>query len=541
MIRKPWLIVLIMLIETGSVFGLSGAIFTTLEDGSAVNHNIYESAEDVYLDGGPGPHAPIGTAGLPEGDYYFQVTDPSGKVLLSEDPVECRYFHVNDQGVIDRVYPAFILQKIRGKMTQANCTHNTGIDIDHGDQGAITVQLYPFSKTPNNGGVYKVWVTPINDFTGEGQFHGFVPRYSKTDNFKVKRGKPFDPPIIIIRKFDDSNANGIVDPGEEEIIGWPVLVTDPLGVENAVYTPATIIAVPTGSWLICEQTHNDWMVTSDECQIIEVSSSSGETYEILFLNIQLGSITACKGYDQNGDGVDDNIPVEGFKICIEGTAVNGTLISKYDYTSSDGCVTFEDLLPGNYTMSEVVPDGWYASSPTSVLVTLSEDEDESVQFLNFCKGKVAMHTKGFWQNQGCSIVNQDDLDYLAGLAPYKTGNITTNGQDNCGGVACPDSIDLPLASVNELVCYIVAPNSQSNRIGLAQQLTAFILNCRHESALDAALVLDIGIVNIQDIITAAIDAWETGQDVSFWQGKLDEINNTSSVDFIAGSPCSVNY
>ena len=55
-----------------------GAIFTTTVDGSAVNANLYESKCSVYLDGGPGPNAPAGAAGLPDGEYYFQVTDPSG-------------------------------------------------------------------------------------------------------------------------------------------------------------------------------------------------------------------------------------------------------------------------------------------------------------------------------------------------------------------------------------------------------------------------------------------------------------------------------
>ena len=41
----------------------SGAIFTTLPDGTAVNYNIYGSKLDVYLDGGPGQNAPIGAAG----------------------------------------------------------------------------------------------------------------------------------------------------------------------------------------------------------------------------------------------------------------------------------------------------------------------------------------------------------------------------------------------------------------------------------------------------------------------------------------------
>jgi hypothetical protein len=61
----------------------SGAIFTTKADGSEVNYNIYDAKEDVYLDGGPGPGAPQHAAGLDDGVYVFQVTDPSGKVLLS--------------------------------------------------------------------------------------------------------------------------------------------------------------------------------------------------------------------------------------------------------------------------------------------------------------------------------------------------------------------------------------------------------------------------------------------------------------------------
>src|SRR3954466_8538482 len=68
---------------------LSGAVFTTTANGSRVNANIYPSKSAVYLDGGPGNNAPAKAAALPAGDYYFQVTDPSGKVLLSTDAIAC--------------------------------------------------------------------------------------------------------------------------------------------------------------------------------------------------------------------------------------------------------------------------------------------------------------------------------------------------------------------------------------------------------------------------------------------------------------------
>src|SRR5215203_4745983 len=82
---------------------LSGAIFTTDASGVPVNLNIYAAKEDVYLNGGPGINAPDDAAGLPAGTYSYQVTNPNGAVLLSEDDVTCRQFTVDDSGVIQAI------------------------------------------------------------------------------------------------------------------------------------------------------------------------------------------------------------------------------------------------------------------------------------------------------------------------------------------------------------------------------------------------------------------------------------------------------
>jgi hypothetical protein len=201
----------------------SGAIFTTLSDGSEVNVNQFPSKQDVYLDGGPGIGAPQTAAGLDDGSYVFQVTDPSGKVLLSTDRGRCRQFTVNN-GVINAV-------------VDTDCEHVTGVDVDH---GAKTVQLYPFNDTPNPGGVYKAWIVELSDFlagcaalgvpnglnvvdcgNAAGNRHGFVPAHTKTDNFKVKD--------VAIREIDvffiDSNTG-------ENITGLSVNWTDGLGGSN---------------------------------------------------------------------------------------------------------------------------------------------------------------------------------------------------------------------------------------------------------------------------------------------------------------------
>src|SRR5437870_13388137 len=101
----------------------SGAIFTTLVDGSEVNYNIYQAKEDVYLDGGPGPGAPQTAAGLDDGVYVFQVTDPSGETLLSTDAVACRQFTIA-AGIITSTDPF-------------TCPPTTGTDVAH---GLLTIQ-----------------------------------------------------------------------------------------------------------------------------------------------------------------------------------------------------------------------------------------------------------------------------------------------------------------------------------------------------------------------------------------------------------------
>src|SRR5712692_1467131 len=148
---RSWVLVTIgaLVLAAPSYAQLSGAIFTTNFDGTIVNQNIYPSKDAVYLDGGPGPGAPQTAAGLPDGTYVFQVTDPSGKTLLSTDAAKCRQFTVSG-GIIT------------GVVSAGGCQHATHVGANN--PGGVTVQLIPFADTPNHGDEYKAWATPVGDF-----------------------------------------------------------------------------------------------------------------------------------------------------------------------------------------------------------------------------------------------------------------------------------------------------------------------------------------------------------------------------------------
>jgi hypothetical protein len=361
---------------------LKGAIFTTTPDGGIVNENVhYERKIEVYLDGGPGPNAPKMAAGLPDGEYYFQVTDPSGKVLLSEDPAMCRKVRV-ENGVIVELLDQGATYSPKGSAGPFPChiqdpphpptpagpgdagpsgRHDTNVDADYGDEGAIVVQLMPFLDTPNPGGVYKAWIIPADRYIAnggdpeaipgdpksglkalkvKGQQVGFQrdpgfgpPRDQvKTDNFKVKE---FFPPEITVRKFHDINGNGIWDASEPEIGvdqcveidgtldpdcdtggGWPIGITDPTSITNGYYTPVLISAEPPGTWVIEEETFSPMWAQSvailDGVPLgivnpvsVTVAGTSGETHEVIFGNFMPGEKHGQKFIDLNGNGQRD--------------------------------------------------------------------------------------------------------------------------------------------------------------------------------------------------------------------------------------------
>lgn len=190
---------------------VSGAIFTTDSNCSGVDLNIYGNKDDVYLNGGP---AHPGAAGLPDGDYYVQVTEPDGTLLgtsvgsTNETPV-----HVTN-GEFD------------------DCSQLSAILIKASDQSQ------GYDTTTNPGGEYKAWVSTESTFTNSN---------TKTDNFKVKAGGDVNQATLHVRKYYDANANGQYDNGEAYLTGWKFRIHD--NIDWIRYTPADMVVDPDEYWV----------------------------------------------------------------------------------------------------------------------------------------------------------------------------------------------------------------------------------------------------------------------------------------------------
>jgi len=239
---------------------LPGAIFTTDVNCNGTDLNIYASKADVYIDGGP---AHTGAAGLPQGEYYVQVTEPDGTLLgtsigtTDETPVV-----VNSAGEFVQCY------KLMDIVRRAS------------NPGPFPVAPDGFDDTTNPGGEYKVWVSRVSNFANDD---------TKTDNFKVANGTTVEQGLLKVIKFYDTNTNGIKDPTDVEITGWEVIVgaqaTFPSTAETKT-TPVSIVVSP-GCYTAQEGDATGWIHTTENIDSKSVVNG-GET-TISFGNVCLGA------------------------------------------------------------------------------------------------------------------------------------------------------------------------------------------------------------------------------------------------------------
>jgi len=361
---------------------VTGAIFTTDKTGLLVNGNIYEYGTDVYLSGGPGPNAPPTAAGLPDAEYYFQVTDPPGKKLLSTDDIKERKFLVEGG----------IITKYLGTTHKWNAVPEI--------PGAIVIQLWPFDKTPNKGGVYKAWATPVEDYDPKDShsFWGFIPKYSKTDNYKVRIPKQV---TLTLDKFYDVNNNGIYDDGDYLITGWRIDVKDPLGVTNTYYTPKIIdVTGNPGTYTATEELPAGWEQTAVAVNgvyivppkvTVNVNIPNGGTHSVLYGNRKLppppAKLILDKFNDTNGNGIYDagDVKIANWKIDV--TDPHGATITyltpKILEITDFGAYTITEDLPGDWKQTAVEVDGIYKDPPTiTVTVEINSGETHSVLYGN---------------------------------------------------------------------------------------------------------------------------------------------------------------
>ncbi len=148
---------------------------------------------------------------------------------------------------------------------------------------------------------------------------------------------------------------------------------------------------------------------------VDVALSAGEGAIVDFGNCPYGRIEGLKFLDLDGDGsLDAGEPtLEGVEITLEGK--NALAITT---TGEDGTFIFRNLLPGEYTVSETVPSGYYATRPIEVPVVLNPGESASVIFANSLYGSIVGNK---WLDDGDTLLGPEKDKPKAGMTIKLTG------------------------------------------------------------------------------------------------------------------------
>lgn len=394
---------------------VSGAVTIVNESGSP--QDVFNDKSDVFFTAGPTATPCAFTQFLPDGRYYFQVTDLSGATLLSSDPVNERLVTIRGGVLFSYDGHTHEVEMVEGAPEeQSGESEESGEAEDatlRNACGGASVGLAPFRDAGSRDASYLFWLTPIARFTGEptqidpvcgaGCFHGFRPESSLTTTFRVEDKRFCEDAFCVSgTKFEDRNGNGVQDSGEPGLPGVRITAEPEDGVALHGLTDAQ------GLFRVCGLTHeNDFRVTETvpfgyrqtgpldrriSRRLIAIDfgyfvEMCDQNFSGLDFGNQLipNAIGGIKFEDLNANGLRDpgEPGLEGFVITL---TPSGGGAAQTVTTDANGNFLFTNLSAGTFTLSETQRAGFSLTVPAlnSITVTLASGGSSIAnQFGNF--------------------------------------------------------------------------------------------------------------------------------------------------------------
>lgn len=188
---------------------------------------------------------------------------------------------------------------------------------------------------------------------------------------------------VVAHKWLDVNGDGIREEGEPPLEGVKMVLSGGEEFEAEAVTDADGEAVfaglRPGAYLIRESVPDGFYATGPV--EVGVILASGERREADFLNTEYGAVEGRKWLDANANGKHDEgeSGLEGVTIRLRDA---GGQVIATAATDKAGAYGFEGLRAGGYSVEEIVPAGYKATSAAKVLFTLRSGEVEEIDFHN---------------------------------------------------------------------------------------------------------------------------------------------------------------
>ena len=196
-------------------------------------------------------------------------------------------------------------------------------------------------------------------------------------------------------KWVDINGDDVIDAGDTRGAGWTMVLK-----KSGVLVATTDTDV-NGNYTFSNLNYGDYTVEEllpdsswfrklpaggqHSCSVISGTVCSGKD----FLNEQYGIITAYKWHDLNNDQSNNDMqPIEGWGFTLTGTALNGDAVERTGSTGADGMVTFDNVVPGNYSLTEESREWWAPTTEPTRTISLAGGQKVDEQFGNILLGNI---------------------------------------------------------------------------------------------------------------------------------------------------------
>jgi hypothetical protein len=293
-------------------------------------------------------------------------------------------------------------------------------------------------------------------------------------------------------KFYDKDTDGIQDDDEPGLPGWTITLTgvrdDGTLISDSFVTDSTgyfeFDDVQAGLYYLSEILQEGWESTTD--LPIEIGLSGTGVFDEQFDigNIRYAKVYGYKFLDTyqdcypfwpNGIWDEDEIGLGAWEITLDGYTDDGVHVHMETYTNDVGpddygYYEFTGLLPGMYTVSETLLDGFYATTPWSVSIIIYPFPDAPIlypiYFGNLLPSRdpeLSFHLREGWNMWSTPMIVEglDAKTLLAEIGPnallvMRVNKSTTPEQLDTYAAGDPDRYNFPIVMGEGYYVYVWA-------------------------------------------------------------------------------------
>jgi protocatechuate 3,4-dioxygenase beta subunit len=355
------------------------------------------------------------TLNLANGDFHDKNFTNRGTLSISG----IKFSDINGNGVRDQNEPLLPDWQIQLRDNQDLLLKTVSTSNDTATLGAYTF-------TNLGPGVYK-----LTEISQNGWVQTAPPGGQHTVelvNANVE-GKDFGNNRLAIYgyKFQDINGNGQKEENEPYLLGWEIKLKDGSGNEQTMTTSSepgqegrySFSGLQPGAYKVSEVQKPGWVRTTPTEESYDVQLSTQAVGPVIFGNRGTLSISGMKFEDMNGNGQKDadETGLKDWTIRLQSPQI----IETNTTTGQDGSYQFQNLPPGDYTISELLQSGWVQTAPPGGQHTV-ELVNANVEGKDFGNNRLAIYGYKF-QDINDNGQKEENEPYLLGWEiKLKDGN-----------------------------------------------------------------------------------------------------------------------